>query len=187
MPRRKTPKRKAKPVRPPAKRYRTHVLNAQLDEAYRSFCGEGLTETKRRLELDASPLAQALLLAIRIECVNRRAKRRKNRAEAQLYREKRQLIRAFIEHGRNHGFDLRRADSAEPGQPHVLYAYLPGCEQISWHASLDGIDLPPEKRGWDGKSCSTLSKLERAVKACLRARSGGKPETTERSSVCSDS
>ncbi len=163
MPRPKTPKRKKAPFRPPAKRYRTHVLNAQLDEAYRSFCGEGLTATKRRLEVNPSPLAQAFLLAIRIECANRRAKRRKNRAEAQLYREKRQLITAFIEHGRAHGFDLRRADSAEPGQPHVLYAYLPGCEQISWHTSLGGIELPLEVGGWDGKSCSTLAKLERAV------------------------
>jgi hypothetical protein len=173
MPRRKTPKRQGKPLRPPAKRYRTHVLNAQLDEAYRAFCGEGLTLVKQRLETDSSPLAQAFLLALRIECVNRRAKRRKNRAEAQLYREKRQLIRAFIAHGMAHGYDLRRAESAEPGQPHVLYVYLPGCEQISWHTSLEGIDLPSDERGWDGKSCSTLRKLEDAIRRCFAGGSLG--------------
>lgn len=164
MPRRKTPKRRFHVgIRPPAKRYRTQVLNAQLDEAYAGFCGEGLSTTKRRLEGDSSPLALAFLLAIRIECANRRAKRRKNRAEAQLYREKRQLIREFIDHCLVNGYELRRAHSAEPGQPHVLYAYLPGCEQISWHTALDGIVLPEDERGWDGKSCSTLLKLERAI------------------------
>jgi len=162
VPRKKTPKRKC--LRPkPEKRYRTHVLNAQLDQAYKSFCGEGLTETKRRLEAEGSPLALALLLAIQIECANRRAKRRKNQAEAQLYREKRDLIRRFVAHCALFGFELRGADSAEPGQPHVLYAYLPGCEQISWHTSLGGIELPADDRGWDGKSCSTLSKLERVI------------------------
>jgi hypothetical protein len=164
MARKKTPKRKVgPPQRVPARRYRTHVLNAQLDEAYDRFCGEGLSVTKKRLELNGSPLALAFLLALRIECANRRAKRRKNRAEAQLYREKRVLITELIRHAHAHGFELTRADSAEPGQPHVLYAYLPGCEQISWHTSLGGIELPLEVGGWDGKSCSTLAKLERAV------------------------
>ena len=171
MARKKTPKRKIEPPkRAPAKRYRTHVLNAQLDEAYQEFCGEGLSQTKRRLEADGSPLAIAYLLALRIECANRRAKRRKNRAEAQLYREKRTLIGLFVAHCQSHGFDLRRADSAEPGQPHVLYAYLPGCEQISWHTRLENGDLPVDDRGWDGKSCATLGKLERAIAASFPER-----------------
>jgi hypothetical protein len=139
------------------------VLNAQLDEAYQGFCGEGLTQTKHRLETSGSPLGMAYLIALRIECANRRAKRRKNRAEAQLYREKRFWICEFIKHCGLHGFDLRRADSAEPGQPHILYAYLPGCEQISWHTRLEDASLPVDDKGWDGKSCATLSKLERAI------------------------
>ena len=168
MARKKTPKRKVgPPQRVPARRYRTHVLNAQLDEAYDRFCGEGLSVTKKRLELNGSPLALAFLLALRIECANRRAKRRKNRAEAQLYREKRVLITELIRHAHAHGFELTRADSAEPGQPHVLYAYLPGCEQISWHSRLEDSSLPIDVRGWDGKSCSTLSKLERAIQAAF--------------------
>ncbi|MEO0447571.1 MAG: hypothetical protein AAF191_15970, partial [Verrucomicrobiota bacterium] len=136
----------------------------QLDEAYRSFGGEGLTLTLRRLSGEPSPSAQAFALALRIEVANRRAKRSKNRSGAQLYQEKRRFIRDLIQLAKHEdAIALRKGQDPEFPHQEVLYAYLPSCEQISWHTPLHDERLPPEESGWDGKSCSTLAKLEQAI------------------------
>lgn len=146
-------------------RYRNRYLNIDLDAAYRDFCGIGLHEVKERLRTDATPLALAYLKAIEIECFNRRAKRKMGLdSAAQLYRKKRNAIAGFVEFCLKHDYQLYRASAHQAGQPDVLYAYLPGCEQISWHCKLDDrFPLPSHPGDWDGKKYSTLRKLEKGV------------------------
>lgn len=146
-------------------RYRNRYLNIDLDAAYRDFCGIGLHAVKERLSHEDSPLATAYLQAIEIECFNRRAKRKMGQdSAARLYRKKRSAIAEFVGFCLEHDFPLYRASAHQAGQPDVLYVYLPGCEQISWHCKLENrFSLPSHPGDWDGRKYSTLRKLEKGV------------------------
>jgi len=147
-------------------RYRNRILNDDLDRAHRDFCGVGLKQVRDYLEAAATPCATAYRLALEIECANRRAKRKMGQdSSRRLYRKKRELIGAFIDHCQAHQFPVFRDEAHDRGQPDVLYAYLPGCDQISWHGKLENhVSIPRHERDWDGRKYSTLRKLENAIR-----------------------
>ncbi len=172
---RKKTKRRRLPVRKPVRAYRNRILNRELDEAYRDFCGEGLHRVREVLESLGSPRAEAYLRAIDVEVTNRRAKRKMGKDSARaLYRKKRERISDLVGHCLREGYPVFRSEVRDCGQPHILYVYLPGCEQLSWHCNLNGHPSLPEHPGeWDGKNYATLKKLETAVLGLLRP--AGKP------------
>jgi len=162
MPKRKK-KHHARRVIRPAKSHRSKILNRDLDQAYNHYCGSRLHDVLQRLELLAteSSLAKAYLLAIKVEVVNRRAKKHKGDMRDRLYRQKVELLNELISHCQLHNYRIERTRSHDQGGPSdVIYCYLPECEQISWHCSLGKLPLPESNDPWDEKKFSTLRKLE---------------------------
>ncbi len=167
MARKKTKPRPLK-LRRMVPRYRNKILNAELDAAYHHFCGVGLHRIKVALSKRAAtePRAAAYLLAIEIEAASRRAKRRTGDHQQQLYQEKRKKIRELLRLCVQEGYRTEIETAPDSGQAHVVYVYLPGCEQLSWHTSLDAShpQVAPQARGWDGQKYSALRKLEAAIR-----------------------
>lgn len=143
------------------------MLNVELDAAYNRFCGIGLHQVKQELAKlgESSEVAAAFLLALEIEVASRRAKRAKGDHQQRLYREKRARIREMLILCERAGFQVQIEQATDSGQPHVVYVYLPNCEQISWHTALDpGFVSKIECPSWDGKKYSALRKLEAGIR-----------------------
>lgn len=162
MPRRKK-KHHARRIIRPAKAHRNKILNRDLDDAYNRFCGSRLATILKHLEglAEDCKLAMAYYLALRTEIVNRRAKKNKGDMRMRLYKEKTQLLNQLISHCQMHNYRVERSPFIGQGGPSdVIFCYLPGCEQISWHCSLGKLPLPEAQEEWDNKKFSTLRKLE---------------------------
>lgn len=164
MPRKKKKHHTRRLIRP-AKRHRNKILNRDLDEAYNRFCGAKLYNVLEHLQTLAEDckLAKAYYLALRTEIANRRAKKHKGDMRYKLYQQKVQLLNMLISHCQLHGYRVERATSHDAGPTDVVYCYLPGCEQLSWHCSLGKLPLPVAKDEWDKKKFSTLRKLEQGL------------------------
>ena len=165
MPRRKK-KHHARRIIRPAKAHRDKILNRDLDAAYNHFCGSRLHDVLLRLQDLAtdSKLAQAYYLALKTEIANRRAKRHKGDMRQKLYQQKTTFLNQLISHCQLSNYRVERDSAHDVGGPSdVVYCYLPGCEQISWHCNLGQLPLKTAETGWDEKKFSTLSKLEDAL------------------------
>jgi len=166
MPRKKHKAPKRRPVfRSP--KYRNKILNTELDAAYDRFCGVGLHTVKQELAslAESDWRAMAYLSALEIEILSRRAKRRQGDLQQRLYKEKRAKIRSFLAFCQEREVMVEIEAAADSGQAHVVYVYLPGCEQISWHTSLDSSFAPTVcAKGWDGQKYSALRKLEQGIR-----------------------
>lgn len=162
MPRKKKKHHARREIRP-AKAHRRKILNRDLDQAYNRYCGSSLHPILVHLEdlSKESKLARAYYLALKTEIANRRAKKHKGDMSRRLYKEKTAYINELISHCQLHGYRVERSPYTDQGGPDdVLYCYLPGCEQISWHCSLGKLPLPEAVEEWDEKKFSTLRKLE---------------------------
>ena len=167
MPRKKK-KHHARRIIRPAKAHRNKILNRDLDQAYNHFCGSRLHTILTHLEsiADESKLARAYLLALQTEIANRRAKKHKGDMRQRLYKVKLSLLNELISHCQLSNYRVERARAHDIGGPsEVLYCYLPGCEQMSWHCNLGTLPLPEAQDPWDEKKYSTLKKLEAGLKA----------------------
>ena len=165
MPRKKK-KHHARRVIRPVKAHRSKILNRDLDQAYNHYCGSRLHDVLQHLEVLAteSSLAKAYLLAIKVEVVNRRAKKHKGDMRYKLYKEKVVKINELISHCQLYNYRIERTKAHDEGGPSdVIYCYLPECEQISWHCSLGKLPLPETSTPWDEKKFSTLRKLEQGL------------------------
>ena len=166
MPRKKK-KHHSRRVLKPAKAHRNKILNRDLDDAYNHFCGSRLHKILSHLEslAEESKLAKAYYLALQTEIANRRAKKHKGDMRQKLYKKKVLLLNELISHCQLFNYRVERSQAHEKGGPsEVVYCYLPGCEQLSWHCNLGKLPLPETKEGWDGKQFSTLRKLEAGLK-----------------------
>ena len=166
MPRKKK-KHHARRVIKPAKAHRNKILNRDLDAAYNHFCGTRLHSVLVHLESisEDCTLAKGYYLALKCEIANRRAKKHKGDMRAKLYREKVKYLLQLISHCQLYNYRIERAVSYETGGPsNIVYCYLPGCEQISWHASIGKLPIPEATDDWDEKKFTTLKKLEEGLK-----------------------
>ena len=169
MPRQKK-KHHARRIIQPTKAHRNKILNRNLDEAYKHFGGSKLYTVLERLReaAETSLLAEAYLIALQAEIANRRAKKHKGDMQRDLYSKKTFFLYDLIHHCLAHGYRIEQDKAHDVGGPSkVLYCYLPGCEQLSWHCSLTHKDLPDAVEEWDGKNFSTLRKIEAGLKEVL--------------------
>lgn len=162
MPRQKK-KHHARRLIRPAKAHRNKILNRDLDQAYNHYCGSTLSQVLRNLDAlsEDSKKAKGYYLALKAEIANRRAKKHKGDMSQRLYREKSSFLNQLISHCQLAGYRIEKGNSHDLGGPsNVLYCYLPGCEQVSWHCHLGTLPIPIASTDWDGKKFSTLNKLE---------------------------
>ncbi len=154
------------------------MLNVELDAAYNRFCGIGLHQVKQELARlgESSEAAAAFRLALETEVASRRAKRAKGDHQQRLYREKRAKIREMLLLCERAGYQVEIEQAKDSGQPHVVYLYLPNCEQISWHTALDpGFVAEGARPTWDGKKYSALQKLEAGIRKSFPEICGQSP------------
>jgi len=169
MPRQKK-KHHARRLMKPAKAHRNKVLNRDLDEAYNRYCGSKLYTVlgKLREASETSVLAQAYLMALEAEIANRRAKKNKGDMQRRLYKKKVDVLKNLVAHCLTHNYRIEQDRAHDVGGPSlVLYCYLPGCEQISWHCTIRNSEIPDAQEGWDGKKFSTLRKIEQGLQNSL--------------------
>lgn len=166
MPRQKK-KHHARRVIRPAKAHRNKTLNRDLDTAYNSFCGSKLHPILVHLEgiAEDSKLAKAYYLALKTEIFNRRAKKHKGDMRYKLYKQKVEFLNQLISHCQLYNYRIEKQKNADNGPSDIIYCYLPGCEQISWHCSLGQLPIPEASDNWDEKKFSTLKKLESGLKS----------------------
>lgn len=142
----------------------------QLEDARDNFCGLGTRRVKVRLNKLAKTcaVAKALRIALEIEDVSTLGKKYAGSSwSSDSYEKKHQYIHEliFLFKEQNWAFGKHQSDSF--ATRHIIYFEIPTCEQISFHCSLD-IAVPDYLKKWDGKTNSTLRKLEAAITEILR-------------------
>ena len=145
----------------------------QLEKYRTKFAGIGTNKAKRRLNKLAKedPIAKAVRIAIEIEDKSIQGKKYVGKYKDIAYTEKSNLIlqlaKLFQENNWVFGKQLADEDFVVN---YVVYFEIPGCEQISFHIYLDNKNktlFPDYKTKWDGKTNSTLPKLEKMYKTLL--------------------
>ena len=146
------------------------TLISQLEHSRSDFAGLGTRKAKIRLNKLAKtdPKAKAIRLALEIEDKNISAKKSYGEFKQKIYRQKSRLINELIELCKIHKWKYGIRKSDVPPTTHVIYFELPECEQISWHYTPEKNDkLPVYRKKWDGKTNSTLGKLEQPARKLL--------------------
>lgn len=135
-----------------------------------TFChGIGQRRVKlflNRLVKDGDAVARMYRIALEIEGVNLAAKKAlmKYHSDYHSYDRKEAMLRELMDVCREQGVRYGQQRSTAPAATHVIYFDLPGCEQISFHTNMrEAGTLPAYDGEWDGKRCSTMSKLEAAI------------------------
>ncbi len=87
------------------------------------------------------------------------------------YQKKKELIHELIKIFEETGWIFGKQRSDNYHTKYIVYFLIPECEQISFHCNLD-VEVPDFPFDRDGKSNSTLSKVERALTLYFAARQG---------------
>ncbi len=135
------------------------------------FAKIGTNKAKRRLNklAKSNDVAKSLRIALEVEDKNILAKDSYGDYREKIYNQKEKLIlelkNIFSKNNWIYGVQI----SDVPGVSHVVYFEIPGCEQISWHLSLNKKHgFPTYSKEWDGKHQSTLDKIENTVYHILK-------------------
>ena len=139
----------------------------QLDSMRDKMCGIGTRKLKNFLNRkikEGDEVAKLYRQALQTEDANISAKKYYNYSD-DYYEEKSRLIDELL------GMCASRSDvkfgyqdNDEDFPAHIVYFELPGCEQISFHCDLLHPSEVPQYDGqWDGRTNSTLPKLEAAI------------------------
>lgn len=139
-----------------------------LHTARNNFCQIGTNKTKRRLNKISKndPVAKALRIALEIEDKNILAKEASFYYAGRIYKDKNKLINQLIELFKENNWIYGVHSSDVPATSHIVYFEIPNCEQISWHSDVSN-DVPIYNNKWDGKTNSTLPKLEKTIMELL--------------------
>ncbi len=145
-------------------------LVRQLETARAQFCGIGTRKVK--LELNRIGLscatARAFRIALEIEdCSTQGKKYMGSEWSDKKYREKGDLIEKLCKLCAIEGWTYGKQKSGSYHTKWIVYFELPSCEQISFHTNLS-IDIADYPFEWDGKTSSTLRKLEAAITEFLK-------------------
>jgi hypothetical protein len=148
---------------------------AVLVRARTEFAGVGTRKAKLVLNkaAKADSYARALRVALEAEDSNLTAKRYfggdcggYSYAEVNYFKKAAQ-IEALIGISKSEGWTFGVQPSDVRDTTHIIYFDLPGVGQLSWHYS-PREPLPVYDGKWDGKSGSTLPKLEAAIAELLK-------------------
>jgi hypothetical protein len=146
----------------------------RLSSAREQFCGIGTRRTKLQLNKLSKICgeARAFRLALEIEDASTLGKKYGfSKWGYRSYERKQALLSELIELCQQEGWEYGRHRNQDFGPRWIVYFHLPHCEQISFHADLD-IEIPDYLKEWDGKTNSTLDKLEAAISQLLNQRAG---------------
>lgn len=143
--------------------YKNECLIEVLKEKRKDFAKIGTNKAKRRLNKMAitDPVARAVRIALEIEDTNIKAKDSYGKYRDKIYKQKTKLILELCELFKAQNWIFGVQESDLPYISHIIYFEIPGCEQISWHFTIEkGKEFPVYKGEWDKKENSTLGKLE---------------------------
>lgn len=133
-----------------------------LDDVRSNCLGIGTNKLKRRLNklAESSEIAKAYRIALEIEDKNITAKKTPPKYKDKVYQQKHDLILELAELFGDEKWCFGKQNAKEYSTNHIMFFELPGCEQISWHCTLEkGNNFPDYSKPWDGKINSTLEKL----------------------------
>ena len=144
-------------------------LSEILHDKRETMCGVGTRRVKlmlNKLVKQGDRIAELYRKAIEVEDCNIRAKESSFYYKGKIYRQKSRLLLELV--------DLCLKSDVVVGKQMVegretnciLYFELPNVEQISFHTTLEEKEsflIPDYPKQWDGKTCSTLNKLEDAL------------------------
>jgi hypothetical protein len=133
-----------------------------LDDVRSNCLGIGTNKLKRRLNklAESSEIARAYRIALEIEDKNITAKKTPPKYKDKVYQQKHDLILELAELFGVEKWCFGKQNAKEFSTDHIMFFELPGCEQISWHCTLEkGNNFPGYSKPWDGKINSTLEKL----------------------------
>lgn len=144
-------------------------LSEILHNKRKTMCGLGTRKVKLLLNKRANEgdkIAELYRKALEVEDCNIRAKETDYYYKGKVYRQKHSLLMGLVKLCENMGvtYGKQMVDGRETNS--IIYFELPGVEQISFHTLLepsDALQIPDYGKEWDGKQCSTLSKLEVAI------------------------
>lgn len=151
--------------------YEYDELISKLKNKRKTFATIGTNKSKRRLNKLSKNnyLAQALRIALEIEDKNICAKDSYYKYKEKIYNQKYKLIMELRDIFKLNNWTYGIEKSDVPGVTHVVYFEIPGCEQVSWHLSLNNKnDFPKYDKKWDGKKNSTLDKIEKVAYNILK-------------------
>lgn len=145
-------------------REKNEQLIYDLQIKRKQFAGIGTNKAKRRLNKLApnNPIAKATRIALETEDKSICAKNSYGTYQEKIYRKKNELILNLCELFKSQQWEYGVQKNEKPPTSHVIYFDIPGCEQISWHFTLNGKnnEFPFYRGSWDNKPNSTLEKLE---------------------------
>ena len=139
-------------------------LISDLQDKRKTFAEVGINKAKRRLNKLAkvNPIAKAVRLALEIEDKNICAKDSYGEYQTRIYKQKTKLIIKLADLFKTQGWTFGIQASDIFVIDHIIYFEIPGCEQISWHCSLENSkSYPKYNDSWDCKKNSTIAKLEK--------------------------
>lgn len=144
-------------------------LSEILHDKRETMCGVGTRKIKlmlNRLVKQGDTTAELYRKAIEVEDCNIRAKETNYYYKGKIYRQKSSLLMELVNRCLELGVPCGKqmVDGRETNC--IVYFELPGVEQISFHTTLDYAEqqiIPDYEKAWDGKVCSTLGKLEKAI------------------------
>lgn len=144
-------------------------LSEILHDKRETMCGLGTRKVKLLLNKkikEGDNIAELYRKALEVEDCNIRAKETGFYYKGKVYRQKHSLLMELVELCEKMGVTYGKQMSDGRETNCIIYFELPGVEQISFHTSLEpsaALQLPDYGKEWDGKQCSTLSKLETAI------------------------
>lgn len=151
--------------------YIRHItLQNDLRNARNNFCGIGTRKTKLLLNklANTSPKAKAYRLALEAEDKSITAKNTSFYYMDKVYREKEKNLKELAELSIENNWTFGKQKSDVRDTTYIIYFELPDCEQISFHTNLDCSAYPDYTSEWDGKTCSTIPKLEHAITTLIQ-------------------
>lgn len=144
-------------------------LSEILHDKRETMCGMGTRKVKlmlNRLAKSGDVVAELYRKAVEVEDCNIRAKETSFYYKGKIYRQKSALLLELANRCLELGVVCGKQMVEGRETNSILYFELPGVEQISFHTTLDHAaqtTIPDYGKDWDGKTCSTLRKIEQAI------------------------
>lgn len=137
------------------------VSLAKLSDLKATACGMGLRNVEKCLfwYKDSTLENTILYNLLQLEWTNLAAKQYHKPGKV-IYNHKEQILYAIEPLLKQAGWKYGVSSNPGKNASGIIYIYLPNGEQLSWHCGYQMFDIyPPIEAEWDGKSCSTLTKI----------------------------
>lgn len=144
-------------------------LSKILHDKRETMCGVGSRQVKLMLNKQikqGDKNAELYRKAIEVEDCNIRAKESNYFYKEKIYKQKSRLLMELVDMCLRSDVVVGKQMVEGRETNCIIYFELPGVEQISFHTKLDDVEyslIPDYPKKWDGKTCSTLDKLEDAI------------------------